>query len=132
MILGDNKTDFRSTSTAHFENRYTDSSVPDQIKRVGSHISLGGDSVNYQTSYTNQNDQPRTLTKQGASVNLKEISLSHFKLGNDNVVYKSNSTATIGGTYDIIKQQGDVRTLPIRPSGTAISLGQDRNMYQTS
>lgn len=56
--------------------------------------------MNYQTSYTNQNDQPRTLTKQGASVNLKEISLTHFKLGNDNVEYKSNATATIGGTND--------------------------------
>jgi len=31
-----------------------------------------------------------------------------------------------------MKEQGENRVTAIRPSGTAISLGQDRNMYQTS
>jgi len=106
--------------------------VPDPIRRVGSHISLGGERINYQTSYQNQNSMPRTLAKQGASVNLKEISKTHFKLGNDNVEYKSNATATIGSTFERLNKLGGGVPKAIKPTKTAIHLGQDANKYQTS
>jgi len=61
---------------------------------------------------------------------MSEVSRNNYKLGNDFPEYQSNTTATIGFTFDRYQQQGGVKPQAVRPGKTAISLGQDPNMYQ--
>merc|ERR1712195_64787 len=100
FIIGDHVVDYKTTASANFENRFSQSKVPDQVKRSGSHISIGQDKISYQTTYENINSQPRTLSKTGPSVSLRDVSKTQFKLGNDVTDFTSNTKATIGSTFD--------------------------------
>lgn len=63
---------------------------------------------------------------------MRDVSKTNFRLGNDVPEYQSNTAATIGSTFDRYLKQGGGIPVAVRPGKTAIQLGQDRNMYQTS